>query len=82
MTTETAWLLILKQLRDKVPGPTYETWFKDTALVGITNGTAQVVVPNGQTAYYLQRRHYQGIARTLSDVIGQELEVLFIPVSE
>lgn len=79
LTTESAWNLTLNRLQEKVTRTTYETWLKDTVLLRLTGKTAQVLVPNQITVKYLDH-HYQGICRTLSDVIHQDVEVLFIAV--
>jgi len=79
LTTESAWTLTLKRLQEQIQaGATYETWLKDTILLGITGNTAQVMVPNAFAAEWLRRRLYQSIARTLSDVIHQDIEVEFV----
>jgi len=78
LTTESAWNLTLKKLKEKVTPTLYETWLKDTLLLGVTDGTAQVMVANAFAVEYMNRRLYQSISRTLSDVIHQDVEVGFI----
>jgi len=78
LTTESAWNLTLKKLKEKATSTAYETWLKDTLLLGVTDGTAQVMVANAFAVEYMNRRLYQSIARTLSDVIHQDVEVGFI----
>ena len=78
LTTETAWSQTLERLQEKVTGLTYNSWFKDTILLGITEGTAQVMVPSELAAENLRRRHYGGISRILGDVIQQDVELVFI----
>jgi len=78
LTTETAWTLTLEKLQEQLPIASYATWFPNTVLLGITENTAQVMVPSQFVAEYLNRRHYQGVVRTLSDVIHQDVEVQFI----
>jgi len=78
LTTETAWTLTLEKLQEQLPTASYATWFPNTVLLGITENTAQVMVPSQFVAEYLNRRHYQGVVRTLSHVIHHDVEVQFI----
>jgi DnaA-like protein len=45
-TTESAWNMTLKKLKEQVPEDTYETRLKDTALLQITNRAARIAVPS------------------------------------
>ena len=78
LTTETAWTAVLKKLKEQVTNSTYETWLKDTVLLGSTGHTAQVMVAHEFAVEYMNRRLYQSISRTLSDVIRQEIDVNFL----
>ena len=78
LTTETAWTLTLENLKEQITSGSYVTWLKDTVLLGIAENTAQVMVSSQFAAEYLNRRHYQGVVRALSDVIHQDVEVQFI----
>ena len=78
LTTEDAWNLTLKRLKEQLPAPTYQTWIKDTLLVSVAGQAAHVLVPNQLTAQWLERRLYQSVARTLGDVIHQDVDVVFV----
>jgi len=82
LTTESAWSLTLEQLKEQTPRPTFETWLKDTMLLEVTGNTAQVMVPSQFALDWLEKRMYQSIARTLGNVLQQEMEVEFVAQSD
>jgi len=80
LTTESAWDLTLKRLQAEVSTATFQTWLRNTMLVSLKGETAIVVVPNQNTADWIERRLYQSLIRTFTDVIGQEdIDFRFIP---
>ena len=60
---------------------TYETLLKDTTLISVEGKTANVVVPYQFTGEMIENRIYQGLKRTFSDVIGQEVDFRFVPAA-
>ena len=60
----------------------YDTWLKDTRLVGMDGHTAIVAVPTESTKEWLERRMYQGMAKELTNVLGREVEIEFMPTEE
>jgi len=79
LTTTSAWHQTLEKLREEIPPATYETWLKDTMLLSVADNAAQVMVSSQFAVAWLERRMYQSIARTLGDVLNQDIDVQFIP---
>ena len=82
LTTESAWDLTLEKLETQLTPAMYKTFLKDTMLVQMAGSEAHVVVSNQYTVEYLSRRFYQSIARTLSSVIGTNVDVEFLANDE
>ena len=78
LTTESAWVLTLEQLKEQIPRPAFETWLKNTMLLEVTGNIAQVMVSSQSTLDWLEKRLYQSIARALGGVLQQEVEVEFV----
>lgn len=76
LTTATAWDSTLEKLKALLPGSA-SLWLNNTILVELSGKTAHVVVPNQFTVDWLNRRLYQSIARTLGDVINQDVQIEF-----
>jgi len=69
-------------MQAQVSPATFQTWLKNTMLVSMDGKTANVIVPNQNTADWIERRLYQGLIRTFTNIIGQEdVEFRFIPAS-
>ena len=77
LTTESAWSLTLEQLKEQLPKATFETWIRNTMLLEVIGNTAQVMVPSQYVLDWIERRLYQGLARTLEGVLQQEVEIEF-----
>ena len=77
LTTESAWSLTLEQLKEQLPKATFETWLRNTMLLEVIGTTAQVMVPSQYVLDWIERRLYQGLARTLEGVLQQEVEIEF-----
>ena len=78
LDTQAVWGQTLKALRDQIPAHIYETRLKDTRFLGMDGNTAFVEV----SSYYMVEqleRFYQIIAGTLERVLGQKVEIEFVP---
>src|SRR5262249_7368564 len=58
--------------------PNYETWFKDTALVGVEGDTCVIAVPNPFTKEWLETRCVPLIRKTLMGILGRGVDVRFV----
>ena len=77
---QAVWSQILEKLRGEVTRPIYDTWLKDTRFLGMDGYTAIVATGNKLTKEWLERRMYNGIAKELTNVLGREVEIEFIPI--
>ena len=77
---QAVWSQILEKLRGEVTRPIYDTWLKDTRFLGMDGYTAIVATGNELTKEWLERRMYNGIAKELTNVLGREVEIEFIPI--
>ena len=82
LDSQAVWSQVLEKLRGKVTRSIYDTWLKDTRLVGMDGHTAIVAVPTESTKEWLERRMYQGMAKELTNVLGREVEIEFMPTEE
>jgi len=59
----------------------FGTWLKNTMLVSVEGNTANVVVPSQLTADWIERRLYQSLQRTFTNIVGHDIDFRFIPTS-
>jgi len=81
LTTESAWALTLEQMETQLSTSMFQTWLKNTMLVSVEGTTANVVVPSQLTADWIERRLYQSLQRTLTNIVGHDIEFRFIPAA-
>jgi chromosomal replication initiator protein len=72
------WQAALGELQLQMSRPNYETWFKDTALVGLEGDTCVVAVPNPFTMEWLETRCVPLIRKTLLGIVGRSVDVRFV----
>jgi chromosomal replication initiator protein len=73
------WRVTLAQLEVKIDSPAqFKTWFKDTTLLDIKGGTAEIGVKNSYTSDWLQKKHNKLIRETISYVYGSELQTRYV----
>lgn len=77
LTTESAWSLILQQLKEQVSTDTYETRLKDTILLQVTDLAAQNAVPSA-ALLWLERKMYKEICNAMKGVLGKDLDLQFV----
>lgn len=78
-TIEPIWEEVLTKLQSLTSQPVYESWLKDTKLIGTDGESVYVGVASEWARDWLERRLYGLIARTLEEALGQEVVVEFIP---
>ena len=54
------WLAALGELQVKVPGPSYQTWLKNTSIATLDEKAAVIAVPTAVTGFYGQNVPYPG----------------------
>jgi chromosomal replication initiator protein len=72
------WQAALGELQLQMSRPNYETWFKDTALVGLEGDTCVVAVPNPFTMEWLETRCVPLLRKTLLGIVGRPVDVRFV----
>ena len=75
------WSSALERLQERVTGPNYETWLKNTVGVGYADGEFTVGAPNAFVAEMLEQRMYSLISQTLEALVEREVEVSFAVAS-
>lgn len=72
------WNKTLGIMEQKVSGPSFETWLKETEALNIIGNTLSVGVPTDFVKEWLENRYAQLIRDVLHEVTGLSLEVSFI----
>ncbi|MCL4835664.1 MAG: chromosomal replication initiator protein DnaA [Caldilineaceae bacterium] len=71
------WQMALTDLALSMPGPTYETWVRDTSVMGYEDGEFVIGVPHAYARDWLQNRLRPQIKRILSRLLQRSVEVTF-----
>ena len=70
------WAVVLDELRDRLPRPTFETWIRPTRGVALDGDTFTVTTPSPFAVEWLERRMFHELQRSLGRVAGRPLELL------
>ena len=72
------WKITLAQIEIKIDSPAhFKTWFQNTSLLELRDKEGKIGVNNSYTADWLRKHHYNTITKTLSYIVGRELEIDF-----
>lgn len=71
------WQMALDDLALSMPAPTYETWVRDTSVLGYEDGEFVIGVPHAYARDWLQNRLRPQIKRILSRLLQRSIEVTF-----
>jgi len=77
MDAKQVWRAALGELQVSLSPANYETWLKDTALVGVEGDRFSVAAPNGFAKDWLENRYRSLIAQTLARIVGYSVNVEF-----
>ncbi len=78
MNAKQVWQAALGELQVKVPGPSFQTWLKNTSIASFEEGKAiAIAVPSNFAKEWLEKRYSKQIAETLQNVLGHAVEVRF-----
>lgn len=77
MDTTKVWQAVLGELEVTLSKANFTTWFKQTDLGGVENGTAVVIVPNAFTREWLKRKYLDDILAALSKHVADCQRVEF-----
>lgn len=76
------WEGALSQIEIEVSKPNFRTWFKETSIVRVEEGTVFVGVPNPFAKDWLQTKFHRVILRSLRDLDGGVRAVEYLIVKE
>lgn len=71
MDTSSAWQTVLGELEVGLSKANFTTWFKNTKLLGITDGDIVIGVPNIFTKEWLENKYHKQISEALHKVIPE-----------
>ncbi len=78
MNAKQLWQAALGDLQVKVPGPSFQTWLKNTSIAQFDEGKlVAIAVPSNFAKEWLEKRYSKEIAETLKSILGYEVEVRF-----
>ncbi len=77
MNEKMIWSNFLNSIKNEVTPLSFDTWFKETELFELKNGLAKIVVPMGISKKHLTTHYYNLIVSTLSDIIGDNIDIQF-----
>jgi hypothetical protein len=72
------WRLTLNQLEYQLDRGNFDTWVKGAQLVDFQDGVYIIAARNKHASETLQHRLYPTICRVFSDVVGTDIELLFV----
>ena len=76
------WNDILEVIQSKLNPLSYDTWFKETKLIGIKNNTMQIEVPMEFHKKILNQTYYDLIEEIVSTVTGTSYDIEFLSSEE
>lgn len=72
------WATALNDLKHQMTRATFDTWLQHTRLKDASNGTWQVATPNPFALEWLDGRLYNTIQRTVTNIAGHPVELVFV----
>lgn len=77
MNAKQVWQAALGELQLKVPGPSFQTWLRNTSISDFKDGVVVIAVPSNFAKEWLENRFSKQITETLKNILGREVEVRF-----
>ena len=71
------WMQCLDVIQNLINRKTYETWFKPTKGVSLTQDTFTIQVPNQFSADWLEEHHFDLIKKVIARQIGSDVFIVF-----
>jgi len=78
MNCKNIWNQTLLLIEERISGPSFETWLKETEAIDVQGDTVVVSVPSDFVKEWLDNRYAQLIKDVLLEVTGNPLDVKFI----
>ncbi len=73
-----AWDQVMAELRLQMTRATFDTWLGGTEVVAVSEAGVTVLARDAYAAEWLQARWHTPIQRTMSGIVGQEVDILFV----
>lgn len=71
------WQTVLSELALQMPAPTFDTWVRDTVVLGYEDGEFIIGLPNAYARDWLENRLRPTIKRSLSGIMRRAVQVQF-----
>ncbi len=71
------WQMVLSELALQMPSATYDTWVRDTVVLGYEDGEFIIGMPNAYARDWLENRLRHTVKRTLSSILHRSVQVQF-----
>ncbi len=71
------WRMVLSELALQMPSATYDTWVRDTVVIGYEDGEFIIGMPNAYARDWLENRLRHTIKRTLSSIMRRAVQIQF-----
>ena len=78
MNVNVIWSNFLNSIKEQITSLAFETWFKDTKLIELTNGKALILVPMHIHKKHLVENYSEMIENTLNLVTGTNFDIEFV----
>lgn len=78
MTPRDAWQAATHQLKLQLDQTSFDTYLRETTFLDYEAGTYRVGVQSGYARDVLQHRLYRNVRRVVSDVAGEDCELVFV----
>ncbi|WP_172254831.1 chromosomal replication initiator protein DnaA [Saccharibacillus deserti] len=76
--TAQLWQQILSIIQTKLSKPSFDTWFKATEVIQLTQGALTVSAPTTFAVEWLESRYTKLVAQVAFDVLGRNVTVKFV----
>ena len=81
MDTDSLWINFLADIKENISSLSYDTWFRDTKLVSLTNNIATIVVPMPVHKKHLLE-NYKDISNLKKISIGLDVSKIILLLSD
>lgn len=71
------WQMVLGELALQMPSATFDTWVRDTVVIGYEDGEFIIGMPNAYARDWLENRLRHSIKRTLSSIMRRSVQMQF-----
>jgi len=76
MTNQELWHAILGELELSLTKANFTTWFKNTSIGSCEDGKVVILVPNGFTKAWLEKKYHQAIIKSLQSILQTDIKTV------